>query len=143
MIVWDLDGTLINTRTANLNAYEHIGVRPPPDFDTRPWQEWCSERDHARKGDIIHKYLARYATPTPLLDWYYQVRGPILTNASEQVCRFLIDKYDLFEVNSAMTPEMKVEWLADRRPGLYLDDSKRTIDMVRRSTSWCAVQVRF
>lgn len=143
MIVWDLDGTLVDTRKANLYAYESIGVTPPVDFDTRPWQDWCTEKDHNRKSDVIHLYLDKYARPTVLMPWYRQVGGTVLTNASWPVVKWCFEKFDLAPVLHGYTPNMKVEWLAARPPGVYLDDSKRTIELVRRKTNWCAVQVRF
>lgn len=147
IVAWDLDGTLVHTRDANLAAYRALGVRPPLDFHTRPWQEWCSAEIHDEKGRLLPAYLRRYATPTPLLRLFRGMGGDIVTNASPPAIaalREIFSELRTARIHGGLSPEEKVDWLnAASSPGLYIDDSIRTVEMVRRRTQWQAQLVMF
>lgn len=147
IVAWDLDGTLIHTREANLRAYHAIGVRPPQDFHVRPWQEWCSELDHDEKGRLLPAYLRRYAAPTPLLRLFRGLGGDVVSNSSPPVIstlREIFPELRSARIHGGLSPMEKVNWLNRAElPGLYIDDSVRTVEMVRRRTKWQAQLVMF
>lgn len=146
-LIFDLDGTLIHTRTANRLAYASIGVIPPEDFNVRPWQEWCSPEDHDRKGEIIAEFLHKHASPTPLFQVFQQTSGIIVTNASDDVLHTLLELYPALKNASHLlreTPAQRVEYMTQwRYGGIYFDDSLDTVMKVRERTKWEAVWVRF
>ena len=41
VFVWDLDGTLLDSRDAVRRAYLEAGVVMPDDAWGKPWQVWC------------------------------------------------------------------------------------------------------
>lgn len=138
-IVWDLDGTLVHTRAANLRAYRSVGVEPPEDFHVRPWQEWCSPADHDRKSEVVVEVLLRHAAPTSLMALHERLGGSILTSASPAVIHALVQRFPRIRsslVEGSHTPAEKVQWLSQREPGIYVDDSERTLAMVRARTRW-------
>lgn len=143
--VFDLDGTLVHTRSANLAAYQELGVTPPPDFHTRPWQEWCTPEVHRAKGLIIGRYLKVASAATPLMGVFEQIGHTILTNASDEVVSALCDLYEpLRRANILhMKPDEKVAWLRKQPPGFYFDDSLETVHKVREQTRWVAAYVQF
>ena len=147
IVAWDLDGTLVHTRDANLAAYQALGVRPPSDFHVRPWQEWCSAEVHDEKGRLLPAYLRRCATPTPLLRLFRGMGGDIVTNSSPPAIaalREIFSELRTARIHGGLSPVEKVDWLnAASLPGLYIDDSIRTVEMVRRRTQWQAQLVMF
>ena len=53
---FDLNGTLVNTRPAIIEAYKRIGVDAGSNWD-RPWREWCTEEAHRKKDKIYEGVL--------------------------------------------------------------------------------------
>lgn len=144
-IAYDLDGTLILTRQANLRAYRVVGADPPEDFHTRPWQTWTTKGVHDAKNSIVDKFLREMAVATPLLGIYTQTGGSILTNASETVVEVLRGMFPgLYGARIyRMTPDEKLDWMRARDPGFYFDDNVELIARVNRETRWTAAWVRF
>ena len=147
IVAWDLDGTLVHTREANLAAYRSFCVRPPHDFHTRPWREWCLAEHHDQKSQLLPSYLRRYASPTPLMRLFRGMGGDIITNASSPAIatlREIFPELRTARIHGGLSPEEKVDWLNRAAlPGLYIDDSIRTVEMVRRRTRWQAQLVTF
>lgn len=143
--VFDLDGTLVQTRAANLAAYKELGVEPPEDFHIRPWQEWCTKEVHDAKGQIIARYLQVAAHATPLMPVYDQIGTAILTNASDEVVHTLCGMFETLRRATIvqLKPDQKVAWLRKRPPGFYFDDSIPTVLKVREQTRWVAAFVQF
>jgi hypothetical protein len=145
-VAWDLDGTLVLTREANMAAYRRIGVEPPEDFHLRQWREWCEPRKHQEKGTHIAYYLRRLGRPTPLLGVFGQIGGRILTSASPPVVAALREQFPELrkaQIDSELDRAAKIRLLLRSSPGLYLDDSIETVEMVRRETPWRAAVVSF
>lgn len=143
---WDLDNTLISTWRANMAAYTELGVTPPPNFHQIPWRDWCAPSVHEAKSRRIAHYLEHLAKPTPLLHIYRQVGGWIITNASQTVVDKLVEMYSLSrdQLVRVERPEDKPAALTRISPsGLYLDDSRPTVELVRRTTAWQAVHIEF
>ena len=146
-MVWDLDGTLVETRYANLMAYKSLGIKPPEDFNVRPWQEWCTKEAHDAKGRIIKNFILNYAKPLQLLDvWQANGRGVILTNASHEAVDAIRERFGVLataDIWIGMNSQEKVRWLAAQpRHGIYFDDSQKTINLVKEHTKWHTVLVR-
>lgn len=137
----------METRQATYLAYRSIGIKPPEDFNVRPWQEWCSPEAHKAKGEVIHGFILNHAKPLQLLDvWQANGRGTILTNASPEAVAAVRARFGLLEsadIRSGMKSEDKAMWLgAQPRHGIYFDDSKKTIDLVAERTKWHTVWVQ-
>lgn len=146
-LVWDLDGTLVETRKANYLAYKSLGINPPEDFHVRPWQEWCSQEAHDEKGRIIGRFILNHARPLQLLSvWEANGRGPILTNASPEAIagiRATFSQLADANIKGGMRSYEKTAWLRVYAPtGVYFDDSEKTVALVKEETRWTAVLVR-
>lgn len=146
-LVWDLDGTLINTRQANYLAYKSLGINPPDDFHVRPWQEWCTQEAHDAKGRVIDGFILNHAKPLQLLDvWEANGRGTILTNSSWEAVEAIRRRFPQLAdagIHHEINSEGKTWWLAIQpTAGVYFDDSEKTINRVREMTEWTAVLVR-
>lgn len=141
-LVFDLDGTLVRTREANQAAYASIGVDPPIDFDVRPWQEWCSPEDHARKVEVFPKYLATMATTLPTLSILRATGGSILTNChrkSWEAIKTVFPELRAYVIFYEKTPDEKISLLNAGKPGVYFDDSPSMVRRVREETAWQAI----
>lgn len=145
-LVFDLDGTLVDTREANRRAYLTIGVTPPDDFHQIPWQSWVAPERHAAKQEIFAQFLPVHGK---LLPAYTEVMsrtgGVILTNASERSVAVVLQtfpelvRYDLVH---GVPPRAKPGWLAEHgETGIYFDDSSFTLELVRNHTRWQTVNV--
>ncbi len=146
MMAWDLDNTLIWTREANLRCYLDMSVIPPPNFHQIPWSDWTTQEIHDEKGRRIIDYLCKYAEITPYFDLFVQVRGPVLTAASEPVIRFVRDTWRVFQTTTILrckTLDRKIAELQAMQPGVYIDDSQEAVERVRRETEWTAALARF
>lgn len=146
-LVWDLDGTLVETRKANQLAYKSLGITPPDDFHVRPWQEWCSQEAHDEKGRIIGRFILNYARPLQLLQvWEANGRGQILTNASKEAIVAIRNAFPQLadaNIKGGMRSYEKTAWLRVHAPtGVYFDDSEKTVGLVKEETQWTAVLVR-
>lgn len=144
-IVWDLDGTIVSTREANLMAYRSLGVEPPEDFDLRHWTTWTDKVTHDAKGQRIAIFIAKYATAGPLYSLYHRYGGHILTMASVPVIEALEPwiRSDSWIIRAEGRDE-KVDYLRQTQlHGIYFDDSEETVERVNRETRWTAVLAQF
>ena len=146
-LVWDLDGTLVDTKQANRLAYKSLGINPPDDFHVRPWQEWCSEEVHDEKGKIIGRFILNHARPLQLLNvWEANGRGKIITNASTEAIQAIRNTFPQLadaDIKGGLRSYEKTAWLRVYAPtGVYFDDSEKTIALVKEETRWTAVLVR-
>lgn len=141
-LVFDLDGTLVRTREANLEAYRSLGVDPPQDFDVRPWQEWCSPEDHERKLVVYPKYVRMLATLLPAYRLLEASGGTILTNSNRKSLDAVVAVFPQLAVYACLfehTPDMKLNLLRRAKPGVYFDDSTSMVRRVREETAWQAI----
>lgn len=141
-IAWDLDGTLLETREANLMAYRSLGVEPPIDFNIRPWREWTDKETHDRKNFVIGPFLRTYCSWLPCVDVWRRYPGPVVTMCSHPVLAHL--KFVLpadMTILRADDREGKLRILRNLGPsGIYVDDSPRMRKMVNEELSgWIAL----
>jgi len=145
-LVWDLDGTIVDTKAANEWAYESLGVKPPKDFYERHWSEWTDESVHQRKGWITAHYIRMLGKPGPVMQLWINNGGTILTSASEATVNAVRDTFPVLgsaDIRWGKTLQDKIDWLnGQEEPGCYFDDSLRTIQRVREDTKWTAILVR-
>lgn len=153
-LVFDLDGTLVSTREANLAAYRSIGVEPPENFHVRTWQSWCTHESHERKQDALPQFADRIRK-LPLSHLFIRatVRNTnnlstfILSNASRRSFSIIFQAFPF--LGQARTffieydQEKKLSWLRDNGPGIYFDDDLHFVDTVRsRLRNWEGVWSR-
>ena len=56
--LFDLDGTLVNTRLAVKEAYRQVGIEMPDDAWGKPWTEWLNNKfAHDAKAKIYPDVL--------------------------------------------------------------------------------------
>lgn len=136
----------MSTRQANYLAYKSLGIKPPPDFHVRPWQEWCSKEAHDTKGLIVHQFILNHAKALQLLGVWKANGGPILTNASAEAVlaiRYKFPELADAEIYHGLDRIAKTSWLMGYRPtGIYFDDSEKTVATVKEETGWTAILVR-
>lgn len=142
----DLDGTLVDTRTAVEEAYKAVGVTPPEGFWGCPWTEWLSDPiAHERKAIVYPTFLSQHGRLLPLAqELVQQVKFgrtvQILTGASLAGYRAALR---LIPVSSkkvffqcGLTGDQKIQWLQQYSGGVYWDDDERFLERVARETAW-------
>lgn len=144
-LVFDLEGTLVSTREANRRAYMLCGVTPPDDFHIRPWQEWCTRKQHEDKQDVLPGLMREHIALLPCFYVVYsKTGGLVLTNAAERSLNAICDAMPVIRtwtIYPEHTPEMKLSWLKSRPTGVYFDDNTKLIEKIRRETRWQTVDV--
>jgi hypothetical protein len=139
LTVFDLDGTLIDTREAVVMAYREAGVEMPSWAWGLPWRQWLNDQDaHDRKNACYAKMLRRHAHALPLLDYAIDHFSPVITGAScEAVVAVKYIYPGLNVVLTGATRAQKIAWLRTVTPaGLYVDDDDITLQLVSRETTW-------
>lgn len=157
MWVFDLDGTLVDTRLAVLDAYGRAGVNMPEDAWGLPWQDWLITPEgrpdfakHALKNAAYPDCVARLARRLDLLEFAVSNRCPILTGASRPAVETIEACFGVtLNVRGySMTVTDKVFWLRgvtavgkktleDEGPtNVYVDDDTYARGVIRASTDW-------
>jgi hypothetical protein len=147
-LAFDLDGTLVDTREANLRAYRAAGAEPPAHFHRVRFAEWhghdSGNRIARRKAELYPAFLETHGRALPLYDMFVVERGgTVLTGASlagAEAVRALFPHLGS-DVHCGMTLQDKLEWLRLHPPGVYFDDDKHACRMVSTLTKWRAVCV--
>ena len=148
MLVFDLDGVLLDTRSANLAAYQAVGVTPPEDFHQRPWEEWCSPGHHDAKNRVFPQCLDSVKT-LPLFEYAWCRGGAmVVSSISNEAFGALEAKFRLWRGLNLVLGLRLHERLALLRQwgsGVYYDDSRQTCDEVAKLGGWqvCHVQSPF
>lgn len=144
-LAFDLDGTLVDTRRAVVEAYRAAGVEPPDGFWGRPWREWLDDAAaHERKCAAYPEMLRRHAGELPLMGLLRERGGVILTGASLDGAREVLRLFPVgrqVELHTGMTGDDKVRWLLDHDPGVYYDDDLGFVERVERETKWAPIHV--
>lgn len=151
MIVFDLDGTLIDTREAVREAYLAAGVEMPDAAWGKPWHTWLPQLPNLRLSpEEIHKIknanykhcLREHGRVLPCLQYAVQLDAPIITGASVQAIAHVktwlseqgyhLRSVDLFGASY----DMKQFWLNTTSRGIYVDDDVDVRVKLRESTRW-------
>jgi len=143
VIVYDLDGTLIDTHEAVRQAYLVAGVEMPDDAWGKTWQEWLPDfQKHNLKNLAYPEMLRKYAKPLPLYYDAIKSRDAVLTGASREAV-YAIKKIfpGLRIAMMRATRKRKLAWLRRQRvsiskPGIYVDDDEITRELVRKELPW-------
>lgn len=148
--VFDLDGTLVQTRKANLMAYQEVGVVPPDNFHQIPWNRWASKEQHDNKNVILKRTMKEYARRMPLLDVALQTIGAVvLTNASDPALDLLLEMFpELYNLtiynrlSGAAKAQHILSLYGNDEKGVFYDDCLLTCQLVQQVTGWQVVHVQ-
>jgi len=141
-VVFDLDGTLVDTREAVRLAYAAAGATMPEWAWGRPWHQWLFDsKVHARKNELYPEYIQRYAQALPLLQVALDHDVPVITGASVEAVRAIRARFGPISVvlNGAGL-QQKIDylnWRAGR--GTYVDDDVHARAEIERRTRWEAL----
>lgn len=161
-VVFDLDGTLIDTQKAVKMSYAYFGVRMPDEAWGKPWMEWLPEAAgsfhqaclvHAAKNEIYPNMIHKYAKRLPPSDLAVHlikngVRVRVLTGASPEGAKASLDFLGLMKIvkiigtgaNSdqklkKLSSEGKSSWnemAKKKEPVFYIDDDIRMIEKIEK-----------
>lgn len=153
MLVFDLDGVLIDTKAANLAAYRAIGKEPPAHFYHVHWSEWCSQEEHDAKLREMPRFAHLYRW-LPLMDVALLDPGTLVLSsisaaglrtvkASHHGLRYNLERLN---ITTGLRAEEKLQRLISLRsispPGVYFDDSEQFCRRVSEETDWTTCHVR-
>lgn len=159
--VFDLDGTLIDSRLAVENSYRDAGVEMPVDAWGKPWHHWlvdvCSGdhdealRIHELKNKFYVSNLDRYGRVLPLADLarslieagepVYVITGGSIDAATTALKRAKIDLMVLYDTEASIAAKSRILhnlWYETHSRGVYFDD----MDGVRVPHGWMGVRVK-
>lgn len=147
--VFDLDGTLVETRLAVFTAYMRAGVVMPQDAWGRSASEWLTDPEvHRRKVAAYPEKLRLHGQILPLLKYAQDLEAPIITGASAESVSALEKTFSIklnVQLFGAST-EDKIHWLKTYNPGtarrIYVDDNLRACIEIRGRTTWYTVLPR-
>lgn len=143
---YDLDGTLADTRRAVVEAYRAVGVEPPENFFGKPWREWLTDSAlHDRKNAIYPQYVRKYVRPTHLVDTFKATGGLIITGASNEAARIVLDSIgleDAIMVFSELSMQGKANLLNGlSEEGVVFEDSEIISAYLKENTKWTVCRV--
>lgn len=134
--IFDLDGTLVDTRVAVEESYRQAGATMPPSAWGKPWHEWTTEEVHKKKIELYPTVLEEYLEVFP---YAYVARdlAPnafILTSASQEAVRAVLEcigmKIPL--LGNSLSIDKKIERLnALDRECTYFDDDRNNVARIR------------
>lgn len=158
--IFDMDGTLVDSREAVRLAYLEVGIVMPDNAWGKRWQEWLPQaceplgldpkRVRERKQEVYPHYV-KNVTSTPLgltfLQLFFEYRNDlpfqrqfsILTGAGCAACEALYTANLLpymLHVHANMTRLDKANYLAHHGWGIYVDDDEETRLLVKELTTW-------
>lgn len=146
---FDLDGTLIDSQTAVLNAYLKAGVNPPPNFFVMPWRNWLqgqeAERLHALKNKIYVEQMIPHIKALPLMNLYKSMCGiswgadpVVLTGASSEAVAAIRRQFILHrgEWHCEMSVSDKIDWMNTEGKGIMFEDQLDAAKQMKEYTRW-------
>ena len=139
VLVFDLDGVIINSRPAVKAAYSEAGIEMPDEMWGKPWRVWCDEQTHTRKNAVYSDMLQKHSKPGPLL-WMVdklKTEALVLTGASSDAVHIVKRILDVsFTVlGCEQTKEQKVftlSKLAETQQVVYFDDDAGVISYMNQ-----------
>src|SRR5262245_21811883 len=120
---FDLDGVLVDTRRAVVEAYKYVGVDMPDGAWGLPYREWHTVHNadelHKKKNTYYYKTVGLFAKPMPLLKVAESWKYPVLTGASHTAVEIICLKFamNLFVPLRGASLDDKIKWLKSHRPG--------------------------
>lgn len=143
MHVFDMDGTLVDTRVAIKEAYRLAGINMPDDAFGRPWRKWCPVAVHQNKNVHYQKTieLASEMWCMGALRELVLLHRPvyILTGASTEAVHAVIRRFNIHpsvRFKAELSRHQKANWLLIHGLGVYVDDDAQTRVIVERKTQW-------
>jgi hypothetical protein len=159
LYVYDLDGTLADTKEAVVEAYRSVGVEPPEDFFGKSWQEWLFNSDgslnveaHTRKNEAyVHmlQHNPHLIRRLPMADLAERTGGVILTAASPQSASAVCAVLNLsLVILAGFTIEGKIQtlrrWSGRKQEMVIFDDDLRNVEAFRADNKeWTVCHVRY
>jgi phosphoglycolate phosphatase-like HAD superfamily hydrolase len=145
MIVFDLDGCLIDSEKMIRASYREAGVEPPGNFLSLGHHDWIDENRemvHARKNAVYLQRLTegwfRPLPPWRTAEMLHKERHAValLTMAPEGAVRVLAEygarSWPFTAARSVSSLVAKTAWLRDFSGGVYVDDQQH----VTMPTGW-------
>ena len=149
--VFDLDGTLFDTKQAVFEAYKAAGVIMPDDAWGKPWHQWLDDETiRQKKQKIYPEYVEKHAKALPLWDMFREMQDAkmnpiILTGAGSAAVWALMNRYpDLLipTIRYELTIEDKISHMGMFDEGIYFDDSSEAVTIMKeRLPKWQIVKV--
>ncbi len=139
VIVFDLDGTLIDSEDMIKASYLEAGVTPPDDILSLGHHDWIEEEHreavHARKNAAYLRRLAQGYKTLPPWSAAEKLDGAgyetaILTGAPEGTIIPLVMRapsWPFLAARVGVTPAEKALWLEDQDYGTYVDDQRHVV----------------
>tara|TARA_R110000824_G_scaffold58288_1_gene157709 strand:- start:3433 stop:3933 length:501 start_codon:yes stop_codon:yes gene_type:complete len=144
--LFDLDGTLVNTRLAVKEAYRQVGIEMPDDAWGKPWTEWLNNKfAHDAKAKIYPDVLKEFAEPLPLYRYVQQTQAPVITGASRDAVRAINDMFgSLNVIITCATRQRKVEiiqqYIHEKKDDItYVDDDIQMHKEIKKANLSCSV----
>lgn len=144
MYIFDLDGTLVDTRTAVVEAYREAGIELPEGAWGKPWTNWLKDkRIHDEKARLYPEMLRQHAEELPLYRYAHQHSCPVITGASREAVRAIQKLFgSLHVVVTCATHERKVKELQRYLENaedyiVYVDDDMRVHEEIKKERLDC------
>jgi hypothetical protein len=149
LFVYDLDGTLVDSGRAVLEAYRAAGLEPPQDFWGKPFSAWSDDwRAHDRKNELYPEMLQKYGKRLPCADLMEITGGHILTGASREATLYALQFLNLSSACLGIyhgcddaEKFRRLEQLRRFGEGIYVDDDFRFCRRVKEMTEWTVLHV--
>lgn len=144
--VFDLDGVLLDTRSANLAAYQAVGVNPPDGWFYLPWQAWCPKLLHEAKVIVFPRHVHLVKSLPLIQEAWDRQSSMVVTSASIETLGTFHEYFRIFDhlriSGTEITLHDRLSLLRQWGSGVYYDDSADTCREVQRIGGWqtCHVQ---
>ncbi len=121
MYIFDLDGTLVDTRAAVKEAYRRVGVTMPDDAWGVPWTAWLKSKSlHENKAKAYPRCLKEFASKLPLFDFAQKHQAPIITGASTLAVQAIEKEFgQLNIIKTYASRQEKIKWIINICDGTF------------------------
>lgn len=136
--IYDMDGTLVDTRKAIRMAYMRAGIKVPADAWGKTWRDWgCPEDVHKEKARLYPNFVREYGRILPAASLLALTGGRVLTGASLEavtaVKEVLKINFDLLGAECSDNEKMRllrVECMRTVRDAQFTDTSAHRVALV-------------